>query len=403
MNSTRYFTCSALLALALLAVDVAHGEPLHTYLTYSGAPETSIDINIILPKEAESVDVYYDIEARTEPAAYAHHVKAEYVQTPMELSDRRMVYVAALKDLTPGTVYHFMTSDETGGPSKPRKFRTLPGGVAPFRFVNGGDMGVDGAVVPLLTLAGKQDPDFALIGGDIAYENGLIGGFATWDTWLTNWDTLMVTTDGRMIPIITAIGNHETNRYSTEDLALRAPGYISLFGRQGADIYYSRKIGDQFVVFLLDSGHLRPHAGAQTEWLAAELTAHKDVKYKFAAYHVPLYPAHRPYDGEGSALGRVHWGPLFDQFGLTVGLEHHDHVMKRTKPIRNGQAAEQGTVYVGDGCFGREPRTIDPQLRWYNNVEAAAAHFWVIDVSEAGLKFKALDAAGATRDEFGLP
>ncbi len=51
----------------------------------------------------------------------------------------------------------------------------------------------------------------------------------------------------------------------------------------------------------------------------------------------------------------------------------------------------------------REPRTIDPQLRWYNNVEAAAAHFWVIDVAEAGLKFKALDAAGATRDEFGLP
>jgi hypothetical protein len=42
-------------------------------------------------------------------------------------------------------------------------------------------------------------------------------------------------------------------------------------------------------------------------------------------------------------------------------------------------------------------------LRWYNNVEAAAAHFWLIDVSEAGLKFKALDAAGATRDEFGLP
>ena len=147
MNSIRNFACLTLLALALLAAGVAQGEPLHTYLTYSGAPETSIDINIILSKEAESVDVYYDIEARTEPAAYAHHVKAEYVQTPMELSDRRMVYVAALKDLTPGTVYHFMTSDEVGGPSKPRKFRTLPGGTAPFRFVNGGDMGAGAGVV----------------------------------------------------------------------------------------------------------------------------------------------------------------------------------------------------------------------------------------------------------------
>src|SRR5690606_4871579 len=134
-----------------------------------------------LPRDAESVDVYYDVEPRTEPAAFANHVKATYVQTPMELSDRRMLYVAALKDLTPGTVYHFMTNDERTGLSKVRKFRTLPGGAAPIRFVNGGDMGADGAVLPLLTLAGKQDPDFGLIGGDIAYVNGLLGAFATWD------------------------------------------------------------------------------------------------------------------------------------------------------------------------------------------------------------------------------
>lgn len=399
----KLFRIIATLSFLVLALRQAQGEPLHTYLTYSGAPETTIDINIILSKDSETVDVYYDTEARTEPGTYAHHVKAEYVQTAMELSDRRMMYVAALKDLSPGTVYHFMTNDEVGGPSKARSFRTLPGGVAPFRFVNGGDMGVEGSVRPLLSLAAKQDPDFALIGGDIAYVNGLLGGYAAWDTWLSNWDELMVSSDGRTIPIITAIGNHETNRYATEDLSLRSPWYTSLFGRQGTDIFYSRKIGDQFIVYLLDSGHLRPHNGAQTEWLAAEMEKNKDVKYKFAAYHIPLYPAHRPYDGEGSALGRVHWGPIFDQYGLTVGLEHHDHVMKRTKPIRNGQVAEQGTVYLGDGCFGRDPREIDPQPRWYNQVEASASHFWVIDVAAEGLKFKAIDAEGATRDEFSLP
>ena len=403
MKLLRFRTRLTLLVLALFLLPGAQGEPLHTYLTYSGAPETTIDINIILPDDAESVDVYYDTEARTDPATFAHHVKAAYVQTPMELSDRRMMYVAALKELAPGTVYHFMTNDEKTGPSKVRNFRTLPGGVAPVRIVNGGDMGVEGTVRPLLTLAGKQDPDFGLIGGDIAYANGLLGNFALWDTWLKNWDELMVTSDGRSIPIVTAIGNHETNRYNIEDLSLRAPWYMSLFGRQGADIYYSRKIGDNLILFLLDSGHLRPHNGPQTDWLTAELEVHKGVKYKFAAYHIPLYPAHRPYDGEGSALGRVHWGPLFDQYGLTVGLEHHDHVLKRTKPIKDGKVAEQGTVYVGDGCFGRNPRTVDPQPRWYNQMEAALPHFWVIDVADTGLKFKAIDAEGITRDEFTLP
>ena len=104
MKFSRCFTVSTLLVLAFLTACMAHSEPLHTYLTYSGAPETTIDINIILPKEAESVDVFYDIEARTEPTAYAHHVKADYVQTPMELSDNRTMYVAALKELSPGTV-----------------------------------------------------------------------------------------------------------------------------------------------------------------------------------------------------------------------------------------------------------------------------------------------------------
>ena len=388
---------------ALVAGAMAGAEPLHIYLTYSGAPETSIDVNIILPRDSEAVEVHYDTAPHAAPAEYANRLSAQYVQTPMELSDRRTLYVAALKDLAPGTVYHFMTTDEQSGASAPRAFRTLPGGAAPLRFVNGGDMGVDGAVIPLLALAGKQDPDFGMIGGDLAYVNGLLGGWATWDAWLKNWNDHMVTSDGRMVPIVAAIGNHETNRYNTEDLGLRAPWYLSLFGRQGGDIYYSRKFGDNLILIMLDSGHLRPHAGAQTEWLAAELEAHNAVKYKFAAYHVPLYPAHRAYDGEGSAQGRVHWGPLFDQYGLTVGLEHHDHVLKRTKPLKNGQVVEQGTVYIGDGCFGRAARTIDAEPRWYNHMEAAAPHFWVVDVADDKLGFKAIDAEGAVLDEFTLP
>ncbi|MBX3176588.1 MAG: metallophosphoesterase family protein [Candidatus Hydrogenedentes bacterium] len=401
----QLFRCSRVLLVALFLVFglAVAAEPLHIYLTYSDAPETSIDVNIVMPRASDTLELHFDTAPHAEPGEYANRVRPQYVQTPMELSDRRTMYVAALKDLAPGTVYHFMTTDEDTGPSAPRSFRTLPGGNAPLRIVNGGDMAVDGNAIPLLTLAGKQDPDFAVIGGDIAYVNGLLGGFATWDLWLKNWSELMVTSDGRMIPLVCAIGNHETNRYNTEDIALRAPWYMSLFGRQAGDLYYSRKFGDNLILFVLDSGHLRPHAGAQTDWLAAEMEKYKDVKYKFAAYHVPLYPAHRPYEGEGSAQGRVHWGPLFDQFGLTVGLEHHDHVLKRTKPLKGGQVVEQGTIYIGDGTFGRGARTVDPEPRWYNQVEAAAQHFWVIDVADDKLSFKAIDPEGAVLDEFTLP
>lgn len=396
---------SIALTLVLLAfVGLAHAAPSHVYLTYSDAPETTVDVNIILPRQVDEAVVYYDTTDRGDDVTtYAHETKAVYTRTPMELSDRRALYVATLTGLKPGTIYHFLVDEKKYGPSKPRAFKTLPGGTAPFRFVNGGDMGVDDFVVPLLTLAGQTDPDFAIIGGDIAYVNGLLGGYNQWDKWLENWDKHMVTTDGRMIPIVTAIGNHETNRFETDDPSLNAPWYVSLFGRQGDAVYFERKFGDNFAFFSLDSGHLTPHDGAQAAWLSNALKANQAVKYKFAAYHIPLYPAHRPYDGDASAAGRTHWGPLFDQYGLTVALEHHDHVMKRTKPIKGDKVAEQGTIYVGDGCFGRGARTIDPHPRWYNAVESAIPHFWVVDVTDTGLAFKAIDHEGSTRDEFTLP
>ncbi len=388
---------------AILIAGFAFAEPMHVYLTYSGAPETTIDINVIIPEKAEVVDVYYDTVTRDgKPESYAQHVTAVYHQTLMELSDRRAVFVAALKDLKPGTEYYFVAGDAEYGLSRERKFRTLPGGDAPLRFVNGGDMGVDGLVIPLLTLAGKQDPDFGVIGGDIAYVNGLLGGFPKWDQWLKNWDELLVTTDGRMVPMVMAIGNHETNRYETTDLTMRSPWYSSLFGRQGEHVYYyTRQFGNNMVFFFLDSGHLVTHE-AQAGWLREEMAKYKDVPHRFAAYHVPLYPAHRDYEGAGSAMGRQHWLPIFDEFNLTVGFEHHDHVFKRTKPLCANKVDPTGTVYVGDGCFGRDARTIDPQLRWYNEKEQAVAHFWVVDVTKDALSFKAIDPQGSTIDSFEL-
>lgn len=405
MTVARLLPAALVAILTLLAGMPAQAQPKHLYLTYSGAPETSIDINVVLPNRRPQVDVHFDTQPRGgQPAAYAQQATATYTQTMMELSDRRTMYVATLTGLQPGTTYYFVAGEATHGLSRERSFRTLPGGDAPFRFVNGGDMGVTGEVIPLLGLAGKQEPDFAVIGGDLAYVNGLLGGTgpATWDTWLSLWDEHMVTTDGRMIPIVTALGNHETNQFQSDDPRLRSPWYTSLFGRQGSDIHHVKRFGSLLALFLLDSGHLATHE-AQVPWLRQAFAAHADARYTFAAYHVPLYPAHRDYEGEGSQRGREHWLPVFDEFGLTVGLEHHDHVFKRTKVLKGNQVAPQGTVYIGDGAFGRPARTVDETPRWYTEKEIPVTHFWVVDVSRDGLRFTAIDQAGTTFDEFSLP
>ncbi len=377
-------------------------EPFHVYLTYSGDPETSIDINMLMHKHDDTIDVFYDTEPREgDLPAYRNKVTATYHQTLMELSDERTMHVAALTGLAPGTVYYFIAGNDDDGYTREYKFRTLPAGDSPIRFINGGDMGTDGVVVELLREAAKLDPDFAVIGGDIAYAE-VLGEFRQWDKWFDNWEKYMVTTDGRMIPIAAAIGNHEVTKYISEDDQMQAPWYVGFFGRQSEDLYYSRMIGDRAVMYFLDSGHATSVEGAQTEWLAEEMEKYKEVPYSFAVYHVPLYPSYRDFDRPESALVRQHWLPIFDKYELTAGFEHHDHSFKRTKPLRNNEVSEDGTVYVGDGCFGTNPRDTDTEPRWYNEVQRGVRHFWVVDVTDDGVMFRALDKDGDKLDAFTL-
>ena len=392
------------LALVLGAALSAFAGPRHIYLTYSDAPETTIDVNIITEKKTDRVFVFYDTISRGgERGDYTFVAEATYRKSPMELADYRALYVARLTNLTPGTMYHFLAGDGTYGYSYERKFRTLPGGDAPIRFVNGGDMGMDGRAETIQRVAARQNPDFAVIGGDLAYANGMIGNHALWDDWFDNWDNYMRRPDGAMIPLITAIGNHEMNKTAYAEPELRSPWYLPLFGRQGEELYFTRKVGDNMVFFVLDSGYHNTFDGPQAQWLESALKAHADVPHKFAVYHLPLYPAFGGYDDGRRQLARATWGTLFDTHGLRVAFEHDGHVAKRSKPIKGGAVAESGTVYVGDGAFGRESRDVGRELRWYNAMEVSTVHFWLVDVTKEAVKLQAIDRKGQVFDSLTLP
>jgi hypothetical protein len=395
---------TGLLLLALVWTVSAAADPKHVYLTYSDAPETTIDINIVTDRKTDKVHVYYDTVSRGgNTETYTYTVEAVYIPSTIELADRRALYVARLTGLTPGTMYYFMTGDDTYGYTYERKFRSLPGGDAPIRFVNGGDMGMDGRAVTIQRVAASHNPDFALLGGDLAYADGMIGNHALWDSWFENWDTYMRRPDGAMIPIITCIGNHEVNKTAFAKPALRAPWYLPLFGRQGKELYFSRKVGNNMVFLILDTGYINTFDGPQAQWLESTLQAHADVPHKFAVYHMPLYPAFSNYDGPRQTLARETWGPLFDQYGVRVAFEHDDHVAKRSHPIQGDAVAETGTIYVGDGAFGRESRDVDRELRWYNAMEVSTVHFWLVDVTREKVTLQAIDRKGVVFDAVTLP
>ena len=384
-------------ALVCAATTQTFAAPVHVYLTYHDDPMTTMMVNFQTEQSPHHSCVYYDTESRGgDINAYAHHVDG--ASDKFEgIREERWVHAVGLEDLLPDTTYYFVCGGQADGMSQEYSFRTAPAGDEPIRFVTGGDMEVGRRTRDIMEHAGEYDPLFALIGGDMAYGNGDLRNYKKWDRWLDNWDYAF-TKDGRLVPMILAIGNHEVDGSYMQPLEL-APFFSRWFAQEPGRTYFTREFGRNFVLFVLDSNHVADYP-TQAEWLDTEFSKYEDVPHSFAVYHVPLYPTHRDYLGSGSVAGREHWLPVFDKHDLTAAFENHDHTFKRTHPLRGNEIDEDGTVYFGDGCFGQDARELSEQDMWYVEEVSSTVHFWVVDVTKDGVQYRAVDDGGEVFHEY---
>jgi acid phosphatase type 7 len=390
----------ALLVL-LLSGSCLQAAPRFVYLTWQGDTSRTMTVNFQTMAAAESPRVQYAASAdalnnpqqRRTAQGTSHQIPG--------LPDGRWVHWIELRDLEPGQTYHFIAGDDAGGFSEPLKFRTIPADDAPLRFVVGGDSNAHGGdlQVSLFRQAAAQSPQFMLFGGDYAYENGDLEEVGLWDAWLDMWTKHMVTPDGHLIPIVGAIGNHEV-RGGYKQPHASAPFYYGFLAQAGEHGYYTRTFGRLMALHVLDTDHTTPYEGAQTTWLERQLDSHQQYPFRMALYHVPLYPSRRNFGEGGSPTGRKLWGPLFDRFRLTAAFEHHDHTFKRSHLLRDNKVVEQdGTLYLGDGAFGRGG-SVDYPPRWYLARSGGMVHFWRVDLSREGAEYRAIDHTGRVFDVF---
>lgn len=283
------------------------------------------------------------------------------------------VHRCELTGLRPGTEYQFRVDGE----EKARRFRTMPvTATNTIQFVSGGDAGTGSHAVGTNILAAKQEPYFALIGGDLAYDNG--ASPRTFLRYLRNYSQHMVDAEGRLIPMLACIGNHEVQggyRGTRE----KAGSYLSVF-----DGFYPEKtfgvfdIGDYMSLVLLDTGHIAPIGGEQADWLEKTLADRQDRQHLIVANHVPAYPSHRPWANDTNAgtgaENRKHWSPLFEKYKVDLVLEHHDHTFKRTYPMTDGRIDKNGVLYLGDGSWGKLRPIKSPETRPYLAAYGEAYH-----------------------------
>jgi hypothetical protein len=348
------------------------------FLTWQRDPTTTVTVQWIGPAALERVRVApHAGRGEWKEATVA---RKDFGQTPLK------VHRCEFTGLAPGTEYVL----QVGTGSQLCRFRTMPAKATDtFPFVSGGDAGSGPHAVATNLMAAKQEPYFVLLGGDLAYDNGSSAKAAI--QFYKNYSRTMIDPKGRLIPMVSCLGNHEVRRGYKGDRS-DATHYLPLFdGLYSETTYGALDFGDYLSLVLLDSGHVSPVGGEQADWLESALKDRQERPHLLAASHVPAYPSARdPGSWKVSPLldflgvrekpggtgdeNRRHWCPLFERYRVDAVLEHHDHTFKRTHPLTAGLRDRYGVPYLGDGSWGQLRAPAPPEKRPYLAAVARAYH-----------------------------
>ncbi len=279
------------------------------------------------------------------------------------------IHAVEIRDLKPGTVYHFRVGTITG------RFRTAPEGDAALRFVLYGDGRSGHAIHAKIAEAiAKETPDLVLHSGDLV-ENGLSSG--QWENFFKTASPFL-----RTAPFYSALGNHERN----------SPAYFDNFVLPGNERWYSFDYGAAHFVVLDSNSGWRSNE-QQLEWLRKDL-AGAGPRWRFAVFHHPMYSTSKV-EGrvkDTAAMAKL-WGPIFEQGKLTAALGGHNHNYQR--------AEKNGVTYLTSGGGGAPLYPLGPELP-ETKFQQAAYHYVRFTVESKRAVAEAVDLEGKVLDRFTL-
>ena len=346
--------------------------PCHVYLTAGSDLTSEVFVNVHMPADSTK---FLTINVNDGQVV----VNATEFDTPLlDKHDQRLVYSAYISGLTPGANHSFTITADSGvvGESS-YEFRTAPASDADFNFVVAGDAGTSDFTDAVMTQMIATSPYLAVIGGDVAYDNGFMSCACVWDKYLSMWEAKRV--EGRyLVPMSFAAGNHDLavndnsdgafdkQQYecNPEDISYAKPVFFSWFPHEvtlggepkpvcARSTLKLHTIAGRMNVWVLDSAYaVTPQANI--DFVDSLITNSSEVQ-NVAVYHVPLYSSN-PDDVDKGRYLEAAWVPgIFDKYNFAACFENHAHTYKRTKKMLNGTAVGDdglGTVFLGDGKMG---------------------------------------------------
>ncbi|UCD45741.1 MAG: metallophosphoesterase family protein [Candidatus Bathyarchaeota archaeon] len=365
--------------------------PIHLHLTWQNDTSTTITVTWQTNTPTSGDTVLYDqVSRQGEVGEYKYSVTGKHYTYE---GASGYIHNVELTGLTPDTVYYFICGGSSGGYGEERSFRTATSISSDVRFVMGGDSQIYYSrpeyyreVREKISLAmAKTNPSFVLHSGDIVMDGKVQ---SEWDEWFNHVDSNWIGENGQIIPIITALGNHENPQSTTSK-------YFPQFVLPGNERWYSLDWGPDIHIIVLDNAYiLNDVSGPQLDWLKEDLESHSNYLWKFVVYHKPAF--------EGSA--RDYWVPFFDEYHVDIVFNGHIHGYQRTYPINwltsqtEVQDYSNGTMYIISGGWGGGLSSHQPY--WFMAYQNLTHNFCVVDVfANNTLRLQAKDINGNLIDK----
>ena len=192
------------------------------------------------------------------------------------------------------------------------------------------------------------------------------------------------------VPVFPCLGNHEQN-------APHYYNYHSLPHDQG-EVYYSFDYANAHIISLNSNARDAPYQRGekQTEWLIADLEKHKDATWKIVFFHHPLFRSHPT---RGITEQRWVWQPVFEEYGVDLVLNGHDHYYMRAYPIgRYTGEPRRGLFHLisGGGGANTYPMVPKPHAAFGRRVH----HVTALEVMGDRMEGRAVDIDGNVFDTF---
>jgi len=192
---------------------------------------------------------------------------------------------------------------------------------------------------------------------------------------MDDWQ-MTIPADGKMTPVIWERGNHE----------LSSGIVIDLFDVPSTnDEYFAITVGGSFMRIYTLNTEISV-AGNQKTWLENDLIANHQIHdWNVAQYHRTIRPHTTTKPHEDDQYNA--WAQLFHDYRVQLIVESDAHDVKTTWPVSPSTSSNSeegfeldsinGSVYIGEGCWGAPLRTNDWDKSWTRNSDSFNSFHWL--------------------------